>query len=350
MHLLRRFIETGKFWLLALSLPALYLSCGPSIYYVVPFDWRKPGGRDSTILYYSKHLSGRTFFLDPGHGGADRFSTGPNEDVVEADVNLTVALSLKHLLEQAGAKVVVSRIKDTTIALIDRSTLSNNSGADVFISIHHNSIPKNGDPFTNYTSTFYHAIEGDSSYHPANHDIARYIQREISYLLGNSGPLSSFDGTLSDYAIYPGQGFSVLRNAKIPAILTEGAFFSSEYEEQRLRQGEFNDIEAWGIFRGLGKYFKAGVPKLEFVDSSDVWSPGYSFRIRVVDSIGTNLSSISMQVDGKEVGYYYLPDSSFLILSIDPNLAPGDHVLDIIVRNANGNSSFPFRRLFRVLP
>ncbi len=309
---------------------------------------RKPGGRDSTIFYYSKYLNGRTIFLDPGHGGQDRFGKGPKEDAIEADVNLSVALALRGYLEQADAKVILSRTKDTTIALLDRSTFSNNSGADIFISIHHNSIPDSGDPFTNYSSTFYHAREGDSSYHPANHEIAKYIQREIAYLLGNSGPLSSFDGTLSDFEIYPGQGFSVLRNAGIPAVLTEGAFFSSEYEEQRLRQRKFNEIEAWGIFRGLGKYFQSGIPKLKLVDSNEVYSPGQQFRILVLDSASSKINWISVKVDGREVGYYYEPESQLIVAGSEINLPLGEHTLEVIVQNRNGNHSFPFKKRFTV--
>ncbi len=341
--------EAKQFFLFILVLPIIFIRCGSSVYYVLPLDWRKPGGRDSTILYFSKYLQGRTIFLDPGHGGQDRFGKGPKEDAIEADVNLSVALSLRDYLQKAGAKVLMSRTKDTTIALIDRSTLSNNSGADMFISIHHNAIPDSGDPFTNYSSTFYHAMEGDSSYHPANRDIAKYIQREMSYLLGNSGPLSSFDGTLSDYEIYPGQGFSVLRNTKIPAVLTESAFFSSEYEEQRLRKREFNEIEAWGIFRGLGKYFKSGIPKLELVDSSEVYSPEQAFRIQVFDSMGGKINWISAKVDGREVGYCYEPESKLIVTGLGINLTPGEHTLDIIVRNQNGNHSFPFKQRFTVL-
>jgi len=319
--------------------------CGTSVYYVIPLEWRKPGGLDSVILHYSPYLRGKTIFLDPGHGGDDRYSVGPDGEVVEADVNLYVALKLREFLERAGVRVLMSRTKDTTIALLDRSIMSNNSGADLFISIHHNSIGSNGDSFTNYTSTFYHAVEGDTAYHPVNQDIARYIQRELSYMLGNSGPLSSFDGTLSDYVIYPGKGFSVLRNARIPAVLTEAAFFSSEYEERRLSKREFNDIEAWAIFRGVGRYFKAGVPRLELIDSVAVGEVQPYLPVRILDTEGTEIKSIAARVNGREAGYYFFPDSNLILVRVDKErMAEGDKTLEVVVRKKNGNVSLPFRR------
>ena len=128
-------------------------------------------------------------------------------DIMDGKVELIdpgyeASLSLKKYLEEAGAKVIISRTKDTTIALADRSILANNSGAEIFVSIHHNAPGKTEDDYTNYTSSYYHAKETDYEYEPCNHNIARYIERDLSYVMRNSGGLGSFDGTYSDYNIY----------------------------------------------------------------------------------------------------------------------------------------------------
>jgi len=223
-----------------------YFSCGPSIHvhYVQPTDWSNKSKQDSTIKYFSQYLKGWKFFIDPGHGGEDRRGKGPKGDAVEADVNLRVSLALSDYLERAGAEVILSRYKDSTVALSDRSLLANASDCDIFISVHHNAVG-GSDRLTNYTSTWYHAQEEHSDYNPCNWDIAKYIQRDLAYVMGNNGPLASFDGTLSDFIVYPRSGFSVLRHTTIPAVLIEGSFFSSTYEEQRLKLPEFNDIQAW---------------------------------------------------------------------------------------------------------
>ncbi len=339
-------------------LPILLLSgCAPSVYYVKPSDWITKANRDSTIASYSKYFKGWKIFLDPGHGGEDRVSHGPANDVIEADVNLHVASYLRDYLEAAGATVFMSRTKDTTVQLRDRSTIANKSGADIFISIHHNA-PGGNDLFINYTSTWYHSVEGDPSYYPCNHDIAKYIQRDLAYAMGNSGPaFFSFDGTLSDFIIYPNSGFSVLRLAEIPAVLLECAFFTSAYEEQRLKLEEFNQIQAWGIFRGLGKYLKAGVPKLELISpvaaQGDVLSTSDfrpTIKVQVADPSGIDASSLVMRIDGKKVICDFDTSGGTITHAPPEDMSKRDHTVEVIVRNMNGNSSFPFKKVFKVNP
>jgi N-acetylmuramoyl-L-alanine amidase len=312
--------------------------------YEYPPDWKDVSVRGKTITDYSKYLAGRKIFLDPGHGGEDRKNKNKNGDVIEADVNLRVALNLKRYLEKAGAQVIISRFKDTTIALGDRSTLSNNSGAEIFVSIHHNAPGKTEDDYTNYTSAYYHAKETDYEHEPCNHDIARYIERDLSYVMRNPGGLGSFDGTYSDYNIYPGEGFSVLRKAKIPAVLVECAFHTSHLEELRLNNEEFNQIQAWGIFRGLAKYLRAGKPEIIFLPDSLRNENGLlniSFTLK--DSVGINSKTIQVFIDKGEREFSFDKFSNILSIKLEP-LKPGEHALRIIAANKNGNHSFPYHK------
>ena len=232
------------------------------IYYEIPTDLRDETQTEKSIEYYKPGLTGKKIFIDPGHGGSDRRNKSENGVVVEADVNLRVSLYLRDFLTRAGAVVIMSRDKDETVDLKYRSELANESGADLFISVHHNSPGKVGDNWTNYTSTFYHAKEGYYQYEPGEHDIAKFVQRDLAYAMRNPGGLGSFDGTYSDFWIYPGDGFSVLRKTEIPAILIECGFHSNRVEEIRLADEQFNKIQAWGIFKGLGKYFRLGSPTI----------------------------------------------------------------------------------------
>jgi N-acetylmuramoyl-L-alanine amidase len=338
-----------KIFFLFCSLSFLYLNCGPAVYYVKPPDWENESHRDSTINYYSQFIKGWKFFIDPGHGGDDRKNKGPKGEAVEADLNLRVALGLRTYLEKAGAKVILTRDKDSSIPLIERSKLSNESGSDIFISIHHNALG-NDDHTTNYTSTWYHAFEGHKDYNPCNHDIAKYVQRDLAYVMGNNGSLGSFDGTLSDYTVFPNSGFSVLRNAKIPAILIEGSFFSSNYEEQRLIIPEFNSIEAWGVFRGIGKYLKSGVPKLEMLtqDRFEISNP--SIKIKASDKFGIDPKSITVILDEKEIPFDFDKDSCIISIEAKDRLYNGIHLLNVSVANKNGNHSFPFIKNIKIAP
>ncbi len=310
--------------------------------YEYPRDWKEKALRDSSIEYYLKYLSGRKIFLDPGHGGEDRKNTNSKGDVIEADVNLHVALNLKKYLESAGAEVIISRDKDTTVQLGYRSEWANKSGAEIFISIHHNAPGKTEDIFTNYTSTYYHAKETDYEYEPSDNDIARYIERDLAYVMGNPGGLGSFDGTYSDYNIYPGEGFSVLRKKNIPGVLVECAFHTSHFEELRLNNEEFNQIQAWGIFRGLAKYYRAGKPEINFLPDSlrlDNNILNASFELR--DSTGINSKTIQVYFNKEEKEFTFDKTTNVISLKIEI-INPGSYPIRIIAANKNGNHSFPY--------
>lgn len=318
-----------------------------NVYYVKPFDWHPEDKRDSTIKFFSPYFQGLKIFIDPGHGGTDRKNKGPQGLAVEADVNLKVALYLRNYLAKAGAIVNMSRDKDTFISLDDRSRLANEWGADIFISIHHNAPGRPGDIFTNYTSTFYHAFPNDYEYDHSSHDIAKYVQRDLSYAMGNSGGLGSFDGTYSDYLIYPKAGFSVLRKTNSPRILVECAFHTSAYEEQRLAIDEFNQIQAWGIFRGLGRYLRQGIVKLSI--TSDTISISNKKQIEVLiddQNQGIDTTFYIAQIDSQNVSAKFLLSNTEkkLVIPIDSKLKIKSYELKVVVRNLNGNHSFPFRR------
>ena len=77
-------------------------------------------------------------FLDPGHGGSDRYNRGPT-GYIEADGMLDVALKLRDELLSTGAfEVKLSREKDATVGVRERGNMAAEWGADMFISEHSN--------------------------------------------------------------------------------------------------------------------------------------------------------------------------------------------------------------------
>jgi N-acetylmuramoyl-L-alanine amidase len=331
------------FGIVLLLLLILWEGCGGVPKFVLPYEFRTIEKKADFIKYYSTWVKGKKFFLDPGHGGKDRNNKGFRESSVEADINLNVALALRDLLVLAGGEVLLSRNKDTTVELKDRSLLANKSGANIFISIHHNAAGEKEDIWTNYTSTYYHANENDYEYEPCQRDLARYIQRDLSYSMRNSGGTSSFDGTYSDYNIYPGQGFSVLRLTKIPAVLVECGFTTSEYESDLITIKEFNNVEAWGIFRGLCRYFKNGIPEIKYINTKDtVTKDSLNISFSLQDSSGINLNTLSVFVDALNYRNYNLNGKGGLLIIQIPSLHTGNHTIRIIAANKNGNYAFPF--------
>ncbi len=324
----------------------LLISCSADItYYEIPIEFKNPQKKKEFVNTYEKYLSGKKIFLDPGHGGEDRNNVGPQKLTVEADANLNVALALRNFLREAGVEVIMSRDKDMTVDLKERSYMANRSGAEIFISIHHNAPGSGGDEGINYTSTYYHAKETDYEYEPCEKDMAKFVQRDLAYAMRNSGGLGSFDGTYSDYSIYPGAGFSVLRVTKIPSILVECGFFTNFHEEKRLAIDEFNKIQAWGIFRGIARYFAAGIPQIEYkLNDNNFYQTNVELNFLIADTVGINPESIQVYLDSLKIKNFTFDDeSNVLTLSLD-NIIAGEHFIKIVAANKNGNHAFPFHQ------
>lgn len=78
--------------------------------------------------------------LDPGHGGADPGAISPN-GTYEKHVTLSAAREFRQMLEKTGRyRVLLARERDTLIPLRDRVTFAREGGADLFISLHADSI------------------------------------------------------------------------------------------------------------------------------------------------------------------------------------------------------------------
>ena len=94
-----------------------------------------PNGLEPSLF----HLEVRSVVIDPGHGGVDPGATASG--VVEKDVTLDVARRLRDLLVVQKVAVSLTREGDTTLSLRDRVALANSKKADLFVSIHVNSLP-----------------------------------------------------------------------------------------------------------------------------------------------------------------------------------------------------------------
>jgi N-acetylmuramoyl-L-alanine amidase len=338
-------ITVKYYFILILPLLILVAGCASSekSLYVLPIEFRVPEKKAEFLKFYSPYIIGKKFFLDPGHGGNDRNNVGYKGTAVEADVNLNVALLLSRFIKEAGGIVLLSRNKDTSIDLKDRSLIANKSNADFFISIHHNAPGSKEDIWTNYTSTYYHAKESDYEYEPCQYDIAKYIQRDLSYAMRNSGGLGSFDGTYSDYNIYPSQGFSVLRLSKIPAVLVECGFTTSQFESSRISLKEFNAIEAWGIFRGLCRYLSNGIPEIRFIKTErDDSTKSMKVNFALKDSAGIDLKSIKVYSDSALYKDYIFNPLNTILSIFYPSFSNRKHVIKITAANLKGNYAFPF--------
>src|SRR5690625_2078925 len=78
----------------------------------------------------------KTVVIDAGHGGSDPGASG--NGLYEKELTLEIAQKVKKLLKSAGFKVIMTRSNDTYVSLEERSSIANNSNADIFVSIHIN--------------------------------------------------------------------------------------------------------------------------------------------------------------------------------------------------------------------
>lgn len=102
-----------------------------------------------------------TVVIDPGHGGKDVGACG--KVACEKDINLDVALRLgKLLVNENIARVVYTRTKDEFVDLHQRASIANESKADLFISLHCNSMNSKTSGRENYKGTVTYVLGGDA--------------------------------------------------------------------------------------------------------------------------------------------------------------------------------------------
>ena len=201
-------------------------------------------------------LHDKVICLDPGHGGTaatDSFRVGPGGEREEW-INLRVALLLRELLEQRGARVVMTRTEDVAVPLADRALMARDESAAVFVSIHHNAT---ADPTVNLPIVYFH---GSASENRGSVKLGRSLLLHVRRALFTDATPASL---VSDLAIYPGSGTSVLRNTYgIPAVICEASFFSNPEEERRLRTPAANRLEAQAYLESLEEFFSASSPPI----------------------------------------------------------------------------------------
>jgi N-acetylmuramoyl-L-alanine amidase len=185
--------------------------------------------------------------IDPGHGDYDPGAIGPN-GTREKDIALLMALQVGKILQAANVKVVYTRTSDQSKALAERVVLANESGADLFVSIHCNSV-------TNPTA---HGMEVYTTPGQGKADLAaeEIVRAWLKYLPGHTIRKDLSDGDSDKEA-----NFYVLRYTTMPAVLVETAFISNPREEQKLKSANFQAKAAQAIAEGILQYLNVPVPR-----------------------------------------------------------------------------------------
>ena len=303
------------------------------------------GSEEYPIPPYAKYLSGVKVCLDPGHGGDAHkraYKRGPT-GVREAEVNLRVAQYLRDLLSHVGAEVLLTREEDVVLSLRERAEMANEWGADVFVSCHHNAFSS---PKVNRTSVWYHK---EVDYRPSSLDLARYLLQGLYDAL--QLPQTTGVPLKSDQLMFR-SGFGVLRHARVTAALIESSFFTHPEEEQRLRDPDYNLLEAYGLFLGLARYAAAGLPRAKLAaPGNGVVQADTSAEIefRLDDGLRSRKSwgaerqmiltdSIAVRVGGKLVAHEFTNKGYRLTAQWPDDLPAGKHKVEVQFQNMFKNS------------
>ncbi len=206
--------------------------------------------RDLVLNFTNSNLKYREklVVIDPGHGGSDPGAISTNMKMKEKDINLEVAQEAKRLLESAGFRVYMTRTDDTYISIQDRAAIANQLRADLFISIHSNAAPRAD---LKGVETLYYPSEKEPMDFRNNRFLAEIFHDEMVKTLG-----------AESHRINAREKLVVLRETRMPAIITEIGFMSNSEEERLLATSEYRQRAAAGVLRSVIRYFEESLTHL----------------------------------------------------------------------------------------
>ena len=235
-----------------------------------------------------RDLSINTVVIDAGHGGKDSGTSGVSSK--EKDIALKIALELGKTIQKylKDVKVIYTRTSDTFIELEQRAQMANKNGADLFISIHCNSLP------TNTPEKRKQGIYGTETYimgmhtSEANFEVAKRENAVILMEDGNQEVYEGFDPHSPEsyilFSLYQSAnlenslrladkiehqfkdrvkrksrgvrqaGFWVLYRTSMPSVLVETGYLSNNKEEKYLNDPYGQTLIASGLFRAFRDY------------------------------------------------------------------------------------------------
>jgi N-acetylmuramoyl-L-alanine amidase len=218
----------------------------------------------------------RTVIIDPGHGGKDPGAIGRRIRTREKDLTLAISKRLKEMLEDQGIRVVITRSGDSFIPLPKRARIANESGADLFVSIHINasrSLSMSGFEcyyLSDTTDDDALAAEAGRVGTPklasdAEMSRSRSLtkalwdmtisenRRESAELAGSICSAVETSLTARNRGVRAAR-FYVLKNARIPAVLVEIGYISNKYEASKLKDSRYLDNITDAVARGILAY------------------------------------------------------------------------------------------------
>ncbi|WP_187923332.1 N-acetylmuramoyl-L-alanine amidase family protein [Helicobacter pylori] len=226
----------------------------------------------------TKRKKHKKIVLDAGHGGKDCGAMSANL-VCEKDIVLEVVKFLHKELKKRGYSVLLTRDKDIYIDLVARTELANKKSADLFISVHANSIPKHSTSNAHGIETYFlstarseRARKVAEQENKDDVNLMDYFSKSLflnslntqRLIVSNKLAIDVQYGMLQsvrknypdvvDGGVREGP-FWVLAGALMPSILIEIGYNSHAIESRRIQSKPYQKILAKGIADGIDSFF-----------------------------------------------------------------------------------------------
>ena len=226
-----------------------------------------------------------TVVIDPGHGGKDNGAVGPTAK--EKDINLAVALKVGQLISNThqNVKVIYTRKTDVFIELDERAEIANRNKADLFISIHANSLERKSKSYGKISGTetftlglaksqenlevamrensvilleedYLQKYEGFDPNSSESYIIFEFMQNkhlEQSVSLASEIQKEFSSANRTDRGVKQG-GLLVLRKTSMPSVLVEIGFICTREEERFMKSEAGQNTLAKAISNAFTKY------------------------------------------------------------------------------------------------
>lgn len=220
----------------------------------------------------------RVIVIDPGHGGVDPGALGHEHH--EKEIVLAAAKTLARRLEQTGRyKVVLTRDRDVFVRLRDRIAIARKAGADLFMSLHADSIDDKSLRGLSVYTLSETASDDEAAQLAATEnkvDIIAGIDLsdqapEVTDILIDLAQrrTKNLSARLASYVVeemggvtpllkrpHRFAGFAVLKAPDVPAVLVELGFLSNSTDHKNLHSAAFRDRIAEGLARSIDNYFQ----------------------------------------------------------------------------------------------
>ncbi|MCY8180907.1 MULTISPECIES: N-acetylmuramoyl-L-alanine amidase [Bacillus] len=229
-------------------------------------------------------------WLDAGHGGADPGASGYG--LQEKDLVLKIVKYAKSYLEAnyKNVQVKLTRSTDVFYRLSKRASMANQWGADLFVSVHANAGNGKGTGFETFR---YNGTGGNTL------KFQECLHKEILSTMKAFGQISDRGLKQANYA--------VLRETRMPAVLTENLFIDRKEDADKLKDSGFLKAVGEAHARGIAKYLglsggtskqpAASKPKKEAPKKKSSTSGGRAI-VKTIQSTLNKRYGLKIKVDG----------------------------------------------------